>query len=134
MFKISKRAFQFFFIFLTHFFPICFSLCIFENLNYSENLFNCQFLNFSSPYRWSLVPFKIFLILSVCLLLKTNNIEISKIKSNLVFFIDFPKIGKYLCFEVSKTQRQKKKLMNRIGGIKYRKSTIRNQSIRGYQI
>jgi hypothetical protein len=32
-------------------------------------------------------------------------------------------------FEVSKTHRQKKNLMNRIGVIKYKKSTIRNQSI-----
>jgi hypothetical protein len=32
-------------------------------------------------------------------------------------------------FEVSKTHRQKKDLMNRIGAIKYKKSTIRNQSI-----
>jgi hypothetical protein len=32
-------------------------------------------------------------------------------------------------FEVPKTHRQKKNLMNRIGVIKYKKSTIRNQSI-----
>jgi acetolactate synthase small subunit len=32
-------------------------------------------------------------------------------------------------FEVSKTHRQKKNLINRIGVIKYKKSTIRNQSI-----
>jgi hypothetical protein len=32
-------------------------------------------------------------------------------------------------FEVAKSHRQKKNLMNRIGVIKYKKSTIRNQSI-----
>jgi hypothetical protein len=50
-------------------------------------------------------------------------------KSNLVLY-RFPKdwaIPMY--FEVSKTYRQKRNLMNTIGVIKYKKSTIRNQSI-----